>query len=173
MALDIPLENDMKAPCLLFFGIVSVAVCGALDAQTVYKCLAPNGVTVFSTEPCGKNAKKQRYQTLSADEEADRKRMSCLSAANDLRTKPDSANIDSARAEMDALSKSSHLGTPAENEAWTRNAQARMDNLRAQVRAAEAQNALQSAELATQQKKALADCTNRSGAMRHLEGLGG
>ena len=74
---------------------------------------------------------------------------------------------------MDALSKSSHLGTPAENEAWTRNAQARMDTLRAQVRAEEAQNALQSVELANRQKKALADCESRSGAMRHLEGLGG
>lgn len=144
---------NMKTSTVLGFALALAAFSGAVSAQTIYKCTDANGIKIFSTEPCGSNAKVTKYDVPAGDDEA-----MCRSAASEFAVKPDSAAVDNAKAEMDALTKSTHRGTPAENEAWKQNAQARMDSLQEFVRQQEARNAALSAESTSKQKKVLADC---------------
>lgn len=138
-----------------------LAFSGVLGAQTVYRCTSPAGVAIFSSEPCGKDAKATHYRTMSPDEEASLNDANCRRAADDLDARPDNSRIEAARAEMEALSRVSHRGTPAENEVWKRDAQARMDSLRESVRQGEERNAQQSVEMASRKRKAIADCDKR------------
>ena len=151
----------MKLLFLIGTALAAGLVSGAIGAQTVYKCTSAEGVKIFSSQPCGRDAKATRYQTLSPEEEASQNDASCRRSVDSLTSRPDSARIDAAHAEMDALTQSSHHGTPAENEAWLRDARARMENLKATVRQEEARIAEHSVESRAQQKKALADCDKK------------
>ena len=59
---------------------------------------------------------------------------------------------------MESLSQSSHRGTPAENEAWKQNTQARMDALQLSISQQEVRNATLVAESKRKQQAALAKC---------------
>jgi hypothetical protein len=145
----------LSALCLtLAFAALPATVC----AQTVYKCTGKDGVTIFSSEPCGKDAKATTYQAPTADKEAERADASCRRDANELAYKPNDAAVDAAKAELDALGKSTNRGTPAENEAWKRNVQARMDSLQEYIRHEEERNAAQLTEAVRKRKQAVAEC---------------
>jgi hypothetical protein len=126
--------------------------------QVVYRCTDAKGVRIFSTEPCAKDAKATNFKPPSAEVAADRADASCRRAATDLLVKTDDSGIDAAKAEMDSLSKSSHQGTPAENEAWKQNAQSRMDALQAYINQQELHNATVAGESKRKQDEALAKC---------------
>lgn len=127
-------------------------------AQTVYKCTDGNGVRIFSSEPCGKGAVESHYQAPTMAEEGARVSANCHRAASEPLAEPSTAQIDSAKAEMDAIVHSQHQGTAAENAAWKQQQQSRLDQLHASIDQHTAENGAKRAELAVAQRKALANC---------------
>ncbi len=148
----------MQLSALMGITLALAAFSDTLCAQTVYKCTSRDGVRIFSSEPCGKDAKATTYRAPTANEEADRADANCRRAASDIAVRSNDAGIDTAKAEIDALTKSTHHGTPQENEAWRHEAQARLDSLQEYVRQEEARKSAQLAETTNRQKKAFADC---------------
>jgi|GEM_PF-5320976 len=130
-------------------------------AQTVYKCTSKDGVKIFSSEPCGKDAKPTTYSAPTAEKEAERADVNCRRDANDLALKPNEAGIEAAKAELNSLGGSSTHGTPEENEAWRRRVQARMDTLQAYIRSEEQHNADQFVEAVKKREKAIAECDKK------------
>ena len=148
----------MKLSALAGITLALAAFSCSVCAQTVYKCTSRDGVRIFSSEPCGKDARATTYQPPTADEEADRSDANCRRAASGLSFRPNEAGIEAAKAEIDALAKSTHYGTPAENEAWTRNTQARMASLQEYIQHEEARNAAEFRETIDKRMKATAEC---------------
>jgi hypothetical protein len=145
------------------FGAIAIAfsfaaLSTAAFGQVVYRCTDAKGVKIFSSEPCGRDAKATNFKAPSAEVAADRADASCRRAANDLVVEADDSGIDAAKAEMESLSQSSHRGTPAENEAWKQNTQARMDALQLSISQQEVRNAALVAESKRKQQAALAKC---------------
>jgi hypothetical protein len=155
---DRSMGKFMKLSALAGITLALAAFSGTLCAQTVYKCTSRDGVRIFSSEPCGKDAKATTYQAPTADEEADRADANCRRAANGVSFRANEAGIEAAKTEIDALAKSTHTGTPGENEAWTRNTQARMASLQEYIHQEEARNAAEFRETQDKRMKAVADC---------------
>jgi len=173
----------MRIPQILAVAIASYCASAAHVEKTVYKCSGPNGSTVFSPTPCGKNAKEvdvSKSSSLSAPQSNDAIRdigdtvadTNCRDDARKLYVEPDTSVI--ARAEQDIRELQSQqwysAGNPAQAQQMASDNGSRTIGLRNVIATEQARVDAQRTESRKRVDEALRRCEEQKRAREEARG---
>jgi hypothetical protein len=167
----------MRIPQILAFAVALTCASVAHAEKTIYKCAGPNGSTVFSPTPCGKNAKEvdvSKTSSLSAAPSNDAIRdisdtvadTNCRDDARKLYVEPDTSVI--ARAEHDIRELQSQqwysAGNPGQAQQMASDNGTRTIGLRNVIATEQARADAQRAESRKRMDEALKRCEEQKSA---------